>query len=172
MTWIAPEFEEVVEPLEGSEREMLQGFLDNHRSCFLLRVSGLTGEQLAEPAVPPSNLSLLGLVRHLTEVERNWFHRRFGGQDLPSPYSRADLSEAAFTEIDPALAARDLDRLLAEQQAAREAVAGLPLDHVFLHPRFGRMSLRWLYSHMAGEYSGHIGHADLIRERVDGRTYR
>ncbi|HEX4212479.1 MAG TPA: DinB family protein [Candidatus Dormibacteraeota bacterium] len=171
MTWTAPAFDEVEEPLEASERAMLEGFLEGVRSSFLIRCSGLTGEQLAERAVPPSNLSLLGLVRHITEVERNWFRRRFAGQEVPHLYTRPEVPDADFTELDPALAARDLDRLVAEQEAARRAVAHLSLDDVFLHDRFGRMSLRWLYSHMIGEYSGHIGHADLIRERVDGRTY-
>jgi hypothetical protein len=171
MTWTAPVFEKVEEPLEVPERAMLEGFLDSHRASFLLRCSGLTGEQLAERAVPPSNLSLLGLVRHITEGERNWFRRRFGGQEVPNLYTRPELHDAAFIEADPALAGRDLDRLLAEQEEARRAVARLSLEDVFLHPRFGRMSLRWLYSHMMGEYSGHIGHADLIRERLDGTTY-
>jgi hypothetical protein len=85
-------------------------------------------------------------------------------------YFRQERPDAAFEEADGALAARDLERLTAEQEAARRAVAGLPLDAVFVSERWGEMSLRWAYSHMIAEYAGHCGHADLIRERIDGRT--
>jgi hypothetical protein len=121
-------------------------------------------------AVPPSALSLLGLVRHMTDVERTYFRKRFGGEQIASLYSRPDRPDAAFDEVDQAAAARDLERLIAEQDATRRAVAGLSLDGIFVSERWGEMSLRWLYSHMIAEYAGHAGHADLIRERIDGRT--
>lgn len=171
MGWTAPPAERVDEPFTGEERAMLAGFLDWNRATLLVKCAGLTGEQLAERALPPANLSLLGLVRHLTDVERTWFRRRFGGRaDLPPVYHRDDALNAAFDDIDPATAERDLDRLVIEQQAARDAVAGLPLDHIFVSPRWGEMSLRWAYTHMNGEYSRHCGHADLLRQRIDGAT--
>ncbi len=170
MTWTAPEYLRIDEPFVATERAMLAGFLDWYRASLLARCSGLTGEQLAQRAVPPSNLSLLGLVRHLTDVERNHFRRRFGGQEVTSRYARPGRPDAAFEEVDPAQAARDLERLITEQHAARLAVAELPLDAIFVNERFGDMSLRWAYSHMIAEYAGHCGHADLIRERIDGRT--
>jgi uncharacterized damage-inducible protein DinB len=170
MTWIAPDYQGRDEPFVADERTMLEGFLDWYRVGLLSRCSGLTGQQLAERAVPPSNLSLLGLVRHLTDVERDWFRRRFGGEQVGRTYSRRDRPDAAFEEADGALAARDLERLAAEQEAARRAVARLPLDAQFVSERWGDMSLRWAFSHMIAEYAGHCGHADLIRERIDGRT--
>lgn len=170
MTWIAPEYSRADEPFVAGERAMLEGFLDGYRASLLLRCSGLTGEQLAAMAVPPSNLSLLGLVRHLTDVERSWFRRRFAGEDLPRLYSDPDRPAKVFDEVDPATAERDLERLAAEQDAARRAAAVLPLDTIFVSERWGEMSLRWAYSHMIGEYAGHCGHADLIRERIDGKT--
>lgn len=170
MTWTAPEYPRIDEPFVATERAMLEGFLDWYRASLLARCSGLTGEQLAQRAVPPSSLSLLGLVRHLTDVERTHFRRRFGGQEITSLYSQPGRPDAAFAEADPAQAARDLERLITEQHAARHAVAELSLDAIFVTERFGDMSLRWAYSHMIAEYAGHCGHADLIRERIDGRT--
>ena len=168
--WTAPEYSRRDEPFAGDERATLEGLLDWYRAGVLVRCSGLTGAQLAERAVPPSGLSLLGLVRHLTDVERTWFRQRFAGERVDSVYSRPDRPDAAFDEADGELAARDLERLTAEQGAARRAVAGLPLDAVFVSERWGEMSLRWAYSHMIAEYAGHCGHADLLRERIDGRT--
>lgn len=168
MEWTAPQAVRVDEPFVADERAMLEGFLDWHRSSLLLKCFGLTGEQLARQACPPSNLSLLGLVRYATEVERNWFRRRFADQEIERLYYRADSPDAAFDEADPLEAPRDLAMLAVEQEAARLAVADLPLDAIFVSPRWGEMQLRWAYLHMIGEYAQHNGHADLLRERIDG----
>ena len=149
---------------------MLDGFLDRHRVSFLNRCSGLTAAQLAERSVPPSNLSLIGIARHLTDVELNYFRRRWAGQEVASYYFTEERTDAAFEDASPATAERDLRRLVAEQEAARQAVAGLPLDTIFVNPRWGEMSLRWALVHMIGEYAGHTGQADLIRERIDGKA--
>jgi hypothetical protein len=170
MPWTAPDYLRRDEPFIADERAMLEGFLNWNRASLLARCSGLTGGQLAERAVPPSNLSLLGLVRHLTDVERTWFRIRFGAEQLDRAYARPERPDAAFEEVDGAHAERDLGRLTAEQEAARRAVARLPLNAVYHSERWGEMSLRWAYSHLIAEYAGHCGHADLIRERIDGRT--
>ena len=149
---------------------MLDGFLDRYRASFLNRCSGLTAEQLAERSAPPSNLSLIGIARHLTDVELNYFRRRWGGQEIASYYASEDRPDADFEDASPATAERDLRRLVAEQEAARQAVAVMPLEEVFVNPRWGEMSLRWAFIHMIGEYAGHIGQADLIRERIDGKA--
>lgn len=164
MTWTAPDVVRVDEPFVAGERAMLDGFLEWQRASLLLKCAGLTGEQLVRRASPPSGLSLLGLVRHLTEVERTWFRARFGGQEPP------DASGRAFDDLDPAAAPGELAALREEQRLAREAVAGLSLEHEFVSPRWGRMQLRWAYSHMIAEYARHCGHADLIREAIDGVT--
>jgi hypothetical protein len=166
MAWIAPRVDRADEPLAAAERPTLEGFLDWNRSSLLRRCEGLSGEQLAIRACPPSDLSLLGLVRHMTNVERNWFRRRFGGQDVETPYPVG----ADFGAADGATAEQDWTTLIAEQQAARDAAAGLSLDAVYVSEKWGTMTLRWLYSHMIAEYAGHIGHADLLRERIDGAT--
>lgn len=169
VTWTAPEYPRTDEPFTGPERPMLDGFLDWYRASFLRRCTGLTGEQLTERSVPPSGLSLLGIARHLTDVERTYFRRRWGGEDIAGYYATPDRPDAAFDDVDPAYAQRDLERLVAEQYAARRAVAALPLGTIFVNERWGQMSLRWALTHMIAEYAAHAGQADLIRERIDGR---
>lgn len=149
---------------------MLEGFLDFGRSSLLLKCAGLTGQQLALRACPPSTLSLLGLVRHVADVERNWFRRRFAGEVLEPVYARPDRLEAAFDDVDAAYAERDWATLVGEQSSARRAVAGLPLDAEFHSDRHGTMTLRWAFVHMISEYAQHNGHADLLREQIDGAT--
>lgn len=148
---------------------MLTGFLNWFRSTLLQKCAGLTGEQLAERTVPPSNLALLGLVRHMAKVERTWFRQRFAGQELGSLYDQAKGKDADFEDLDPARAAEDYARLVEECRLADEIVAGASLDDTFTHD--GEVySLRFVHVHMISEYARHIGHADLVRERLDGDT--
>jgi uncharacterized damage-inducible protein DinB len=170
MTWIAPSVERVDEPFTGDERQTLEGFLEWGRHTFLHKCAGLTGEQLAMRAVPPSNLSLLGLMRHLTDVDRTWIRRRFAGQDLPSVNVEPDRPDAAFDDLDPEQAERAYGLLVEEWELCRQAISGSRLDETFEHPRFGTMSLRWILSHLCSEYDRHNGHADLLRECIDGKT--
>jgi len=170
MTWVAPEVEREWEPSNGDERAIADGFLEYGRKTLLVKCAGLTGEQLVQRANPPSTLSLLGLVRHITDVERNWFRRRFGGEEIERLYSRPDRPDAVFEDLDPEHAERDIDRLVNEWRAADRAIADLSLDHIWVSDRWGPMSLRWVFGHMNSEYSRHNGHADLLRERIDGRT--
>ena len=150
---------------------MLEGFLDWYRGTLLTKCAGLSAGQLAEQAVPPSNLSLLGLLRHMTEVERAWFRRRFGGEELSVPYSSEERPDADFDDAVPAGAEADYAAFVSELGLARAATAGHDLAETFVHPRSNReMSLRWVYLHMIEEYARHCGHADLLRERIDGTT--
>jgi uncharacterized damage-inducible protein DinB len=146
---------------------MLQAFLDWYRLTLLHKCAGLTGAQLAERSVPPSSLSLLGLVRHMTKVERAWFRQRFAGEPVTSPFG--DDADADFDRLDPARAAADYARLTEEIKLADAAVANASLDDTFVH-RGEVMSLRLIYLHMIEEYARHMGHADLLRERIDGTT--
>ena len=148
---------------------MLQAFLDWHRATLLYKCAGLTGEELARRPVPPSGLSLLGLVRHLTKVERVWFRQRFAGEPVALPF--ADGPEAEFGGTDPARAAADYARLTEEFKLADAAVANASLDDTFTHEKSGEvMSLRLIYLHMIEEYARHLGHADMLREQIDGAT--
>lgn len=95
MLWTAPEIRRGhAEPLLGNERAVLEGWLEYHRTTLLLKCAGLTAEQLAQRAVPPSNLSLLGLIRHLTDVERGWLRRKVAGQHLPAVHGKDAAFEA------------------------------------------------------------------------------
>ncbi|MGA8112650.1 MAG: DinB family protein [Actinocatenispora sp.] len=167
MPWTAPEVERSDEPLVADELTMLTGWLEWHRGTLLHKCAGLTGEQLAQWSVPPSNLSLLGLVRHMADVERAWFRSRFGGEDVPALFPGED---EVFEAADAAHAEEDFARFTAECAAARVAVEGAGLDETFEHHKHGTMSLRWVYVHMIEEYARHNGHADLLRERIDGVT--
>lgn len=144
---------------------MLQAVLDWHRATLIYKCAGLTGEQLAERAVPPSTLSLLGLIRHLTKVERAWFRQRFADEPVAILYEGDD----DFDVLDPARAAADYARLTEEWKLVDAAIANASLDDTFTH-RGSLMSLRLVYLHLIEEYARHIGHADLLRERIDGTT--
>ena len=167
-TWTAPPAHREDELKTGPERAMLQSWLDWHRQTLLSKCAGLTAEQLRTPSVPPSNLTLLGLVRHLTEVERSWFRDRVAGEPVPDVYFTETQPDADFENVADADAGAALAQFEAELKLADAAVAGLPLDHEF-HHRVPR-TLRWAYLHMIEEYARHNGHADLLRERLDGTT--
>ena len=167
MTWKAPDVERPGGPTAGPERPLLQAVLDWHRATLLYKCAGLTGEQLAERTVPPSDLSLLGLVRHMTKVERTWFRQRFAGEPVDNVFG--DDKTAEFTRTDPARAAADYARLTEEFKLADAAVANASLDDTFTH-NGELMSLRLIYLHMIEEYARHIGHADFLREQIDGAT--
>ncbi|HEY3951852.1 MAG TPA: DinB family protein [Streptosporangiaceae bacterium] len=170
MTWTVSAPERVWEPFVADERTTLDGFLDKQRTTLLSKCDGLTGEQLARRAVPPSSLSLLGLVRHLTEAERGHFRIEFAGEDVPHPYSTDDRPDAAFTEASAGTAEQDVATFIAEWDLARAAIAGTSLDACFTHPEIGQISLRTQLNHMIEEYARHIGQADLLRECIDGVT--
>ena len=159
---------------DAGELEMLSGWLEHHRGILVWKCEGLTVDQLRQRAVPPSTLSLLGLVRHMAQVERDWFRTVFLGQDVPDLYDRSADEDADFNEVDradPAEALLDFER---ECAASRRVVAEAPsLDASSKRPseRTGQpWSLRWIMTHMIEEYARHNGHADLLRERVDGTT--
>jgi uncharacterized damage-inducible protein DinB len=171
MTWTAPTPAPVDGPLTGPDRPMLEAFLRWERTTLLSICAGLTGEQLAARPLATSNLSLLGLIRHMAKVERIWFQQRAAGRDVPPLYDPALGKDHDFDHLDPAEAGAALDRLRAESDAGDEAVAGLDFDHaVEVHGE--PFSLRMIYIHMIGEYARHNGHADLLREAIDGVTGR
>ena len=169
-TWTAPEAHREDEPLIGPERAMLQGWLDWHRQTLLTKCAGLTAEQLKTASTEPSNLTLLGLVRHMTIVERAWFTVRAAGRhDTPDLYVSDDNVDGDFDDVAEADPAENFAAYQAELLASDKVVADLPLDHEFIH-RDKPFSLRWVYLHMIEEYARHNGHADLLRERLDGTT--
>lgn len=170
--WTAP-FSERTEPDRvATERRALEQWVDYHRATLLQKCAGLTAEQLKLRACPPSTLSLLGLVRHMTEVERWWFRMNANGEDLTFQYDPESVG-LDFDGLEGADAAANVDAYWHEVEAARAAVAGKGLDLVVHspghHPERTR-DLRWIFLHMLEEYARHNGHADLLREAIDGAT--
>ncbi len=150
---------------------MLQAMLDQQRTTLLCKCHGLTADQLVIRSVEPSSMSLLGLIRHMTEVERAWFRRRAGRQDVAYQHTTEQNQDGDFDDVDTSRAAGDFALYRTEIELCDAAVAGLALDDTFVHSRTGRqISLRWVYLHMIEEYARHNGHADLLRERIDGVT--
>jgi uncharacterized damage-inducible protein DinB len=155
----------------GDERATLAEFLRRQRLTLELKCDGLDPSQLARRAVEPSTMSLLGLVRHMAEVERTWFRRRFASQDLPKRYQSETEPDGDFdgavadqAVVDEAYAAWREEVAFAEQ-FARETDLGFVGHDSEGNP----ISLRELLVHMIEEYARHNGHADLLRERIDGR---
>jgi hypothetical protein len=170
VTWTSPEIDRPAGSLVAPEPELLAGLLDWHRATLLHKCAGLTGEQLATAAVPGSNLTLLGLIRHLSKVERIWFRERFRGEPVPRLYSTPERPDADFEDVDAGRAETDHAALLAEWAASRAAAAGAALDDTFDAGHGRQGSLRFLYVHMIGEYGRHNGHADMVRQCLDGVT--
>lgn len=154
----------------GDELPMLEGWLDFHRGTLELKCTGLDDKQVRLASAEPSSLTLLGLVQHVAEVERNWFQRVVGGLDVPPVFE-----EATGYVLDPD---RGMDEALRvwrrEVARGRELIAGRSLDEtgrVAEGPVPGmEVSLRWVFLHMIEEYARHNGHADILRERIDGVT--
>lgn len=165
--------ERVDPPYVAGELETLETFLDYYRETLALKCAGLTDEQLRERSVPPSPLSLIGLIRHMAEVERSWFRVRVNGEELGFRYVTLDDTnpDGDFADVDTADVAADLAAWREEIDHARRVVReSESLDREFEHPRRGTISLRWVMVHMIEEYARHAGHADFLRERIDGAT--
>jgi uncharacterized protein DUF664 len=149
-------------PDSGTERTLLEAMLDFHRGTFRWKCAGLTADQLIARPVSTTQLTLVGLARHLAENEQWWFRRQAAQLELDDIYCSEE-----FPDGDD-----DLARLDAEIEAARIAVTALDLDHTFTGPgrRQEPMNVRFVYLHMIEEYARHNGHADLLREAIDGLT--
>lgn len=154
----------------GDERTMLMMFLRSQRATLEMKCVGLDAE-LSRRSVEPSTLSLLGLVRHLADVERRWFRRVMAGQDAPPRFSSDTNPDGDFDGAvpDPVVAAEAWEVWRAEVAFADRLVNAAPhLDLVGHDSWRGTVSLRWVLIHMVEEYARHNGHADLLRERIDG----
>ena len=159
----------------GGERALLAEFLRCQRATLELKCSGLGAVDLARRPLRPSTLSLLGLVRHMAEVERRWFRRSMAGQDaLPRFCSDADPDgDFDGAVADPAVVAQAWEVWQVEVAFADRFVAGAAdLSMTENDPWRGTVALRWVLMHMVEEYAQHNGHADLLRELIDGRIGR
>lgn len=148
------------------ERTMLEAWLEFHRVTLLLKCDGLTHRTRTQRPIPTSRLSLHGLVRHLTEVERTWFGRVLLWQDPPDPVWAPSASDDIIWEVEDADWDDDLRRWHDECDRSRWTAADLALDDAGLR-NAEPCSLRWIYNHLIEEYARHNGHADLLRELAD-----
>jgi hypothetical protein len=137
----------------ASERETLEGFLEYHRRVISGKLRGLSEED-ARRRLVPSLTTLLGLVSHAAAVERNWFQHYLGGWDVGAD----NTIPGVIAEFGDACA------------ASRQIAANFALDQAVPHDQLGQVSLRWIYVHIIREHARHIGHADIIREQIDGAT--
>jgi uncharacterized damage-inducible protein DinB len=172
--YLEPDEDPRIEPdFAGDELTTLTGFLQWYRDTLKLKCDGLTPEQLAMRAVAPSTMSLLGLVRHMADVERGWFRRFMAGEDAPpifwtKEHRDADWDGAVPTEECVAEAWRHWEAEVAN--AKRFVEEAESLDLLSRDQRRGAGSLRRVVVHMIEEYARHIGHADIMREQIDGRV--
>ena len=161
--------ERIDPPLVAQEREMLDAWLDYHRATLALKCEGLTDDQLRARAVPPSSLSLLGLVRHMGEVERSWFRRVLGGEQVPPPLLHRREPGRGLRRRGRRRRGGGVRLLAGRVRACPGARRGGAIARCDRHPGGKRAySLRWIMVHMIEEYARHNGHADLLRERIDG----
>jgi uncharacterized damage-inducible protein DinB len=153
----------------AGEREVLETFVDSYRAVLVRKLAGLSEED-ARRTLVPSATTLLGLLKHCAVVERVWFQHRVAGVPRDQIDGHANGDDSSFV-IGPqetiATVVAEYERACA---ASREIAAGVPLDHTVPHQRMGQVSLRWIYVHMIEELARHAGHADILREQIDGST--
>ncbi len=136
-----------------------------------MKCDGLDVAQLKTRPVPTSSLSLLGIVRHMTFVEQVWFETTFAGVDTVDYYKVEGDRDADFNDLDSAAGETVFDLYQEVITVSKRLIDGHPLDEHAQKPRRGRdVDLRWIYVHLIEEYARHCGHADLIREMIDGAT--
>lgn len=162
-------------PLIAGDRESLIGWLDYHRATLAIKCADLTPEQLCRRSIPFTTMTLIGLVRHMAEVERGWFTRTVGGvseHDAPMIYCDRETNfDGDFDDVDPASVEADMAMWRTEIATSNQSLAIVGLDDVLHHERNDEdLDVRWVVTHMIEEYARHNGHADLIREAIDGAT--
>ena len=157
-------------PLRGDERETLRAFLDYHRATLAMKCEGLSDEQLRERSSPPSTLTLLGLVRHMAEVERTWFRRVMNAEQVGMVWSEEENDFQRAYDATGSTRAEAFDAWAAEVEISRRVEReAASLDVTAHQARWGEdVSLRLVMVHMIQEYARHNGHADFLREAVDG----
>jgi hypothetical protein len=151
----------------SDERGLLDGWLEYYRATLLAKCEGLSGEQLVARSCEPSPMSLLGLVRHMTEMERVYGHR-LADRDIGLLYCTDEDEEGDFEGATAAGASADLETVRQHCARTREVMAAYELGDTFR--KTTSRTLRWFYLYLIKEYARHLGHADLLRERIDGVT--
>jgi uncharacterized damage-inducible protein DinB len=161
--------ERISPPRVAGERELLRAYLDYHRATLAMKCDGLSDEDLRRQSMPPSTLSLLGLVRHMAEVERAWFRRVINGENIPLVWSDEGDYQVAY-DARTAARSESFDAWQTEVEHARRIEKEAEsLDVTGHQVKWGEdVSLRWVMLHLIHEYARHNGHADFLREGIDG----
>ena len=158
-------------PRVAAERQALSGYLEYYRATVEMKSRGLSAEQARARSMPPSTMSLHGMVRHLACVERWWFQLNYERRDVPFLFGTADDPDLDFNPPAEADFSADLETWRAECAVSREIVAAHDLDETARPLDWHEdVDLRWLVLRMITEYAQHCGHVDLLREGVDGRA--
>lgn len=166
-----PEVSRTDPDLQAGELDTLVQFLDYHRGTLRLKCAGLSDDQLKQHSVPPSSLTLLGLVRHLSEVEHNWYARMLDGQATTPFYWSDDDPDGDLDRLDSAPVAEVWERYDAVLTESRRIQATFSDGAELGRGRVGRpRTVRWVLVHLIEEYARHNGHADLLRQSIDGAT--
>jgi len=155
-------------PTTGDERAMLTVWLDYQRTTLLWKCELIDGAALVRRGVAPSSLTLLGLVRHMAYVEWHWFDHVFAGNPSPPPISVEADPDADFNDLDPSRAMADFEQFTSQCDVSRAIAAAADSLDATAAAADRPISLRWIMIHMIEEYARHNGHADLLRERIDG----
>ena len=169
--------ERVYPPRVSDEVTSLLAWLDYHRATLRRKADGLTGEQLAQ-RLPPSELTLGGLVKHMALVESSWLSRVFLDEPMIAPFDTVDWAadqdwdfHSAAHDTPEQLAALHDASVAAADEILRKSLAGGGLDRLSAKARHGEhVDLRWIVTHLIEEYARHNGHADFLREAIDGQT--
>ena len=162
------EYDELPRTLD--ERSTLLAFLEWQRATLARKCDGLDADQLRSRSVVPSTLSLLGLVRHMADVELGWFRRTLAGEEIDYHYSSGEDIDGEFDNVDTADVEEAFATWREECGLADEIISRRALDATGRQSTGREVSMRWILNHMIEEYSRHNGHADLLRERIDGAT--
>ena len=158
------------EPLTiAPERDALESWLEMFRAQLIATLDGLDDEQV-DRSVVGSLTTLHGLVRHMTKVEHVWFVNVIAGSDEPAPFGWPEVVDGDFLLNESAGIDADVQGYLKACRRSREIFATVSLDDVRTHHRIGDVDVRWVMLHMIEEYAQHNGHADIIRELIDGTT--
>jgi uncharacterized damage-inducible protein DinB len=171
--WADPEDDpRETDAMARGEKAVLAEYLDRYRKTLEMKCDGLDAEQLARRSVPPSTMSLLGLVRHMAAVEHSWFQRRLQAKDEPRMFNKDDDGDADFNEAvaDPAVVEEAFAAWREQVRAAEEYFAGVEALGATIDLHGDQVEVRDIVVHMIEEYARHCGHADLLRECIDGRT--
>ena len=170
LPFVYPPFDPEVSPYSGDERDVVNWLLDYQRYVMLRKVEGIT-EQQARMTTARSDLTLLGLIRHLAGVEQYWLGNVFLGLDESLPWDDPDDRDADFHPREDDTLAEAVALLRAEMGRARQLASTTPFDALSIRRRENQhVKLRWILVHRVEEYARHCGHADLLREAIDGAT--